>query len=1421
MNVGKSMKSKKRIFAWLLTMCMIMSLMSNQYMVVAHAEDVADETVYTITEALALSTIKSIEVDGAEVEVVNTSDVLKINFPYNTSDESGNIVTVDNIADRMSYKLILPAQTRVELVAEYRGVVAEDDATKEINSITVSRYSDVLGLEQDWLDIANYTEGIYDTSTSLTITNENTESQEYLVTMYADGYIGDIYLSATTVSAYYVEDTTELATTSAIPTTGEVIAVDETKSISLYQPYDDTENSCVSYFIEKNVVYTLTVPAKSALRLNGEYKGEADADGYKKCSSINVYDLEEMGYGSLTEAYMYIYSSDEIKGSCEIINESDAERKYVVAVNTENFIGNLELSVTKPVECGAIATEISEGDNAVLAGDSYVYYNSTNGILTYKNASVYKFTTPDDVKYNFTLEYTGDENVDYFYFTGDLINNTKGECEYLGRELCISSLETTFKEDLDEGQEYYLIIEDYSEDIVNDLNIKLERQRSVKDLIDAKEYIDISNYDTYTGTFDTDKYSYLQSDGGTGTSLGFLATLTLGAGEGVYVVDNINDSVTNLASTTLHPYMYAVSNDGENASIEYVRGTGCYSGTYYITNQTCEEKQYYVWFEKDESDYSDSYSITTSKLPTVEELLASKTYVDISDAGTHNLTLESEYYTYLSGKDSYKCFNGKLVKLDIPAKSAINVVPGSSTTAYVYTESNGKFTYDSAINSAGATLSNNGDDTITYYMWIYVSGPAPTSATVTTTVTEITVEYLKGLTTITVDSNNQANLKTDENLIELGFDYDKLVSITSNGILDAETGVLTVEDIDKAVTYTYEENNVTYELQFIPYRSTDTSTTVESEKVVDTEKGETTTTYVEVTNGEISGQIDVIEVETNDEATTIVVTENKDATGEALKDASINVTQDTISEEVLEQSIEIAQQKTEEYKQAESDVEIVEIKAEFKNDTANTEISKNILDMLKNAELSLEITKKNGDTVEYTWYFDKEQIKGVQSENMKPVDTKVTVHKESTYANNDKIEEHTKKNAVNCVLEFKHEGNLPGETTITVNVDGKYENGSKLFYYHYDSVNNKMEYTGEAVVENGFVPVKLTHCSDYVLTDMKIETEEDKEIVCETHTVVIDKEAVAPTCTEKGYTEASHCSVCNEIISVQTEIPALGHSVVVDPAVEATVDREGKTEGAHCSRCGEIITAQETTPKLPSECWTEIDGKEYYLGEDGEPVKDDWAEIDGEKYYFNKDGEKATGWLLDEKDWYYLEDDGTVATGWVQDGATWYYMEDSGKMATGWVLDGATWYYMNPSGAMATGWVQDGAIWYYMNPSGAMATGWVQDGAIWYYMNPSGAMATGWVLDGATWYYMNPSGAMATGWVLDGATWYYMNPSGAMATGWVLDGETWYYMNPSGAMATGWILDGSNWYFMYSSGAMAHDTVIAGFRLNSSGAWVR
>ncbi len=102
------------------------------------------------------------------------------------------------------------------------------------------------------------------------------------------------------------------------------------------------------------------------------------------------------------------------------------------------------------------------------------------------------------------------------------------------------------------------------------------------------------------------------------------------------------------------------------------------------------------------------------------------------------------------------------------------------------------------------------------------------------------------------------------------------------------------------------------------------------------------------------------------------------------------------------------------------------------------------------------------------------------------------------------------------------------------------------------------------------------------------------------HTPVTDP-AVAPTCTETGLTEGSHCKVCLMPIVEQTTIPAghnwksatcttpktcqtcgetegatLAHKATVLPAKAATCTTTGLTAGEKCSVCGETTKPQQT-----------------------------------------------------------------------------------------------------------------------------------------------------------------------------------------------------------------------------------------------------
>ena len=91
------------------------------------------------------------------------------------------------------------------------------------------------------------------------------------------------------------------------------------------------------------------------------------------------------------------------------------------------------------------------------------------------------------------------------------------------------------------------------------------------------------------------------------------------------------------------------------------------------------------------------------------------------------------------------------------------------------------------------------------------------------------------------------------------------------------------------------------------------------------------------------------------------------------------------------------------------------------------------------------------------------------------------------------------------------------------------------------------------------------------------------EIPAKGHTEVVDA-AAAPTCTETGLTEGKHCSVCNEVLVAQTVVPAKGHSYgewIVDTDPTCT---EAGAKHKVCSVCNDEVS--ETITKLGHD-WAE------------------------------------------------------------------------------------------------------------------------------------------------------------------------------------------------------------------------------------------
>ncbi len=94
-------------------------------------------------------------------------------------------------------------------------------------------------------------------------------------------------------------------------------------------------------------------------------------------------------------------------------------------------------------------------------------------------------------------------------------------------------------------------------------------------------------------------------------------------------------------------------------------------------------------------------------------------------------------------------------------------------------------------------------------------------------------------------------------------------------------------------------------------------------------------------------------------------------------------------------------------------------------------------------------------------------------------------------------------------------------------------------------------------------------------------TDEGASIPKIAHNEVSDP-AVAPTCTTAGLTEGSHCSVCNNAILAQEEVPALGHEAGDWTQTKAPTETEAGKEVKKCTVCDEVVEERDI-PALGSQ----------------------------------------------------------------------------------------------------------------------------------------------------------------------------------------------------------------------------------------------
>ena len=128
-----------------------------------------------------------------------------------------------------------------------------------------------------------------------------------------------------------------------------------------------------------------------------------------------------------------------------------------------------------------------------------------------------------------------------------------------------------------------------------------------------------------------------------------------------------------------------------------------------------------------------------------------------------------------------------------------------------------------------------------------------------------------------------------------------------------------------------------------------------------------------------------------------------------------------------------------------------------------------------------------------------------------------------------------------------------------------------------------------------------------------------------------------------------------------------------DPTLHSS-EPSGSTGPAPTQTTAKPSEPLPTDPPLTG--WVELDGKQYYYGEDS-VLRTGAQTIDGSVYCFGEDGALlGEGWQDIGDDRYYITANGTAYLGWLELEDNLYYLQTDGTMARGQLeIEGETWFF--------------------------------------------------------------------------------------------------------------------------------------------------
>ena len=918
---------------------------------------------------------------------------------------------------------------------------------------------------------------------------------------------------------------------------------------------------------KKGAFVTFDVPAKTSLVI----KLENDTS-YKEYYVYESLANDKNSKTVTTTSYAVNNSSESAKRYYVWIPKEQAENATV----SVKLIQNTSLSEVPALQVG---------DNTVTTDAQVVEYTNYAGETDCWNGHVYQFTVPDAGTYAIGLKYTGtDLNT---FKSMELQQYTLNESGYISEYTNTVSTNNHDKIDvltsnLENGKTYYFKLQ-YTVDNqavteakdMQGVTIFIEKDvPEIKDILDSAQTITAETEDVVS---DEDKQIVKI---GRSVVCGKLYQITIPADyEAAIEADkgrvDIYEQVSG-AMVDTSDYVRS-SNWNENA----IKGV--------LQNNSDEAKTYYVFVKSPFSKVTfGEFKQQTPATPIESADIAELTLKDaklLSDLKKQNISFAVWDHNTNAVKNTKE--ESYWLKFTVPENEVYTL-----DTSYSETYGDGSWTftvwsyydkYDAYV-SGGNHLVNSGN--YTRRMDLFSEGTY-----------YIAIEGSEELLPIQISLNQMAKIDSlKDSAVELPESYttsvDKILTV-QRPYKDADYEVAYKEATGKLYSFNVPAKNkveitATKNAGLVVYSDLDDApiademSSVTFNNLANEEQtyylwveGDNDGVVVTTTKTSLESKKETTEngekvettVDTTDDDTLIIIAEDKDTAGK-VADATVKVEQKGgISEDAIKKSIDVVSQYNSDNDGKE---QISNIQASYTDDSQTT-VSSDVLNSLKDAQVSLEISKKASDgTVEYTWSFDADSLK--ETEVTGGVNTKLEVFEDAVgYGNQKVVEELTDPDATKCVVAFAHDGELPKNTKVTIAVGDQYVDGTTVYYYHINKETNVLEPIDSVVVKDGMVTLVLSHCSDYVICDKKVCKHEKTEV----------RNAKKASCTEAGYTGDTYCVDCDTKLATGEVIAKKDHTSsdwIVDKT--ATVDAEGSRH-KECTVCKTVL-AKEAIAKLPA-----------------------------------------------------------------------------------------------------------------------------------------------------------------------------------------------------------------------------------------------